>query len=150
MAMKSQVYHQAALLVASSLLISGCSSTKDEIIPNDGVPIEQVYFGQSQTSAADANQQSSTEAGTQQWVVKRHATEEELNKNPYVLHNTLTPVFRKLDNPTLYIFSFPYLSDSGRVPVPAYISEMKMFERDEYALPGEVNLNMGGRGNGAL
>ena len=148
MVIKSRAYHQAALLVASSILFSGCSTTKDEVIPNDGVPIEQVYFGQSQPASTDPNLPPRNNAGTQKWVVKRHATAKELDKKPYVLHNTLTPVFRKLDNPTLYIFSFPYLSDNGRVPVPAYISEMKMFERDEYALPGEVNLNMGG--NGAL
>ena len=138
------------ILGACSVIITGCTSTKDDIIPNDGVPIEDVYYGhvepqsvKRKTEPTESNPPKSS-AGKEHWVVKRPANANELDKNPYVLRNTLSPVFRKLDNPTLYIFSFPYLSDNGRVPVPAYITEMKMFEREEYALPGEVNLNMGG------
>lgn len=141
----SQAVIKAIILVACSIMMTACSSSKDTIIPNDGVPIEDVYYGNVEPQT-DGKAPSETKSGVgkQEWVVKRHATAKELDKNPYVLHSTLTPAFKRLENPTLYIFSFPYLTDNGRVPVPAYISEMKMFEREEYALPGEVNLNMGG------
>ncbi|EAS62445.1 hypothetical protein VAS14_00211 [Vibrio angustum S14] len=118
---------------------SGCSTSKETIIPENGVPVEDVYFD---TVNADGEKKA---VGTESYVLKRRATMAELDKNPYVARNTLSPVYKKLDNPTLYIFSFPYLSDSGRVPVPAYITEFKMFERDEYAMPGELNLDMGGK-----
>ncbi|WP_158304853.1 TIGR03751 family conjugal transfer lipoprotein [Photobacterium angustum] len=129
------------LCVFSTLLMaaSGCSTSKETIIPENGVPVEDVYFD---TVNADGEKKA---VGTESYVLKRRATMAELDKNPYVARNTLSPVYKKLDNPTLYIFSFPYLSDSGRVPVPAYITEFKMFERDEYAMPGELNLDMGGK-----
>jgi conjugative transfer region lipoprotein (TIGR03751 family) len=46
--------------------------------------------------------------------------------------------FPRLPNPTLVMFVFPHLSGSERVPVPGYATTFPLYERVEYALPGEV------------
>nr|PMH64577.1 hypothetical protein BCU62_15350 [Enterovibrio norvegicus] len=74
-------------------------------------------------------------------VVKRPATESELRISTYYANGIHErPQFKKLPNPTLYIYTPPKLSEESRLPIPAWMTEFKMFDRDEYALPGELNL----------
>lgn len=73
-------------------------------------------------------------------VLRRPATESESSIDPYVLHNTPRTHYRMLDNPTMYLFVNTHISTEYRIPVPAYITEFKLLERDEYALPSESNL----------
>lgn len=45
--------------------------------------------------------------------------------------------FELLDNPMLLIYVFPHLATDERMPVPGYWTAIPMYERDEFALPGE-------------
>ncbi len=45
--------------------------------------------------------------------------------------------FELLDNPMLLIYIFPHLATDERMPVPGYWTAIPMYERDEFALPGE-------------
>jgi hypothetical protein len=38
------------------------------------------------------------------------------------------------------MYVFPHLASDERVPVPGYVTSFPMYERVEYALPGEVSL----------
>jgi conjugative transfer region lipoprotein (TIGR03751 family) len=51
-------------------------------------------------------------------------------------HNEIDSQFPRLPNPDLVMYVFPHLSDQG-YPVPGYSTVLPMFERVEYALPGE-------------
>ena len=46
-------------------------------------------------------------------------------------------IFPRLPNPDLVMYVFPHLSEQG-APVPGYATSFPMYERIEYALPGEV------------
>lgn len=51
--------------------------------------------------------------------------------------NELSQLFPELDNPTIYLYSFPHISKSG-LPVPGYTTSIKLYEKSvNYALPGE-------------
>ena len=63
-----------------------------------------------------------------------------------VLRDSLTELdlhFSRLPNPTLVMYVFPHLAGPSRVPVPGYATTFPMFERPEYALPGEVPPKLG-------
>lgn len=45
--------------------------------------------------------------------------------------------FELLDNPMLLIYVFPHLATNERMPIPGYWTAIPMYERDEFALPGE-------------
>lgn len=47
--------------------------------------------------------------------------------------------FKSLPNPTMYMFVAPHLAGNSKVPIPGYLTEFKMWERDHYALPGEIS-----------
>ena len=52
--------------------------------------------------------------------------------------NELDVSFPRLPNPSLVMYVFPHLAGQARTPVPGYATTFSLYERVEYALPGEV------------
>lgn len=52
--------------------------------------------------------------------------------------NELELLFQRLPNPDIYIHVLPHLATDERVPVPGYTTAVPLYERVEYALPGEL------------
>jgi conjugative transfer region lipoprotein (TIGR03751 family) len=117
-------------LVLTSVL--GCSS-KEAIIPQSEVNIADVY-----------NQQTMTNKGRSvRMAVNVPLAHQDQPIDAYQLHNMKRTNFMLLPNPTLYMYVNTKLSAVDRAPIPAFLTEFKMFERDEYALPSEININWG-------
>ena len=53
-------------------------------------------------------------------------------------YNEIEALFPRLPNPTLVLYVFPHISGAERTPVPGYATSFPLYERVEYALPGEV------------
>ena len=51
--------------------------------------------------------------------------------------NELELLFVRLPNPDIYIYVPPHLATKERIPVPGYTTAVPLYERVEYALPGE-------------
>ena len=51
--------------------------------------------------------------------------------------NELQVKFPRLPNPELVLYVFPHFSPKGR-PIPGYTTSFLLYEKDEYALPGEI------------
>ena len=126
---------QAILAIASiSLVLGGCASTKDAVLPQDGPPMEAIY---------DAHMR---EMGAQDPTVVRGALgtrrinsgEEDLHGYTREAFNELDVSFPRLPNPSLVMYVFPHLAGAERTPVPGYATTFPLYERVEYALPGEV------------
>ena len=67
--------------------------------------------------------------------------ESELHGYTRDAYNELNVLFPRLPNPTLVLYVFPHLAGEEGVPVPGYATAFPMYERTEYALPGEVPAN---------
>ena len=52
-------------------------------------------------------------------------------------YSALSARFMRVPNPTLVMYIFPHLAGIHRVPVPGYSTVFPLYERPEYALPGE-------------
>ncbi|MFC5079629.1 hypothetical protein VTH8203_00850 [Vibrio thalassae] len=126
------------IMCAMTSVLIGCGTTvseKEEIIPTSDKSMKEIYEEHS-TSSSTANTLSN-----QKLVVKRPATSEEMTINVYQYNNVeKRPTFKRLPNPTLYIYFAPSLSKDGRLPIPAWMTEFQMYDKDEYALPGELNM----------
>jgi len=117
-----------------SLVLSSCASTKDAVLPQDGPPMKAIY------------EQHIQEMGARDPLVVR----EVLGNRPVVdgdgaLHgytreayNEIDTTFPRVPNPSLVMYVFPHLAGNEQVPVPGYVTTFPMYERVEYALPGEV------------
>lgn len=123
-------HHASAVLVAwiSIVAVTGCSS-KDNVIPHSDITSEQIL---------DKAMGGGPEARDYRIMTTPQMAGIQPDLDVYTLHNSPKPRYQLLPNPILYMFVPAHLSGKGRAPVPAYISETHMFDRDEYALPGEL------------
>lgn len=130
--------HKPSILISVlgwiSLVLGGCASTKEAVLPQDGPSMQTIY------------QQHIQEMGAHDPLTLREA----LGKRPVVdaddsLHGytreayaEIDAIFPRLPNPTLVMYLFPHLAGEESAPVPGYVTTFPFYERVEYALPGEV------------
>ncbi len=121
-------------LALTSLVLGGCASTKDAVLPQDGPSMKTIY------------EQHMREAGAHDPMVMREKLgnrsvgdgEAALDGYTRDAFNEIDAIFPRLPNPTLVMYVFPHLAGDEQVPVPGYATAFPMYEQVEYALPGEV------------
>ena len=52
-------------------------------------------------------------------------------------HNEVQRQFLRLPNPDLVMYVFPHLAGSDPVPIPGYTTVFPLYQRVQYAMPGE-------------
>jgi conjugative transfer region lipoprotein (TIGR03751 family) len=121
-------------LVWISLVLAGCASTKEAVLPQDGPSMQAIYEAHLEALGVEGapllrqalgNRPIGNGDGDLAGYARNAETELETR-------------FPRLPNPTLVMYVFPHLAGSERVPVPGYATTFPLYERDEYALPGEV------------
>ena len=117
-----------------SLALGGCASTKESVLPEDGPSMKAIYDAHFEGMGADDPYVLRRELGT------RPLGDDDVDLAGYsrTAHTELETIFPRLPNPTLVMYVFPHLAGSERVPVPGYATTFTLYERVEYALPGEV------------
>ncbi|MCP5417433.1 MAG: TIGR03751 family conjugal transfer lipoprotein [Chromatiaceae bacterium] len=126
---------QVTVLISISLLVGGCASTKEAVLPQDGPSMQAIYDAHLEEMAARDPQALRAELGTR--PLKSGDTS--LEGYTRDAHNEIETIFSRLPNPTLVMYVFPHLATDERVPVPGYATTFPMYVRVEYALPGEVS-----------
>ncbi len=117
-----------------NLVLSGCASTKETVLPQDGPSMKAIY------------EQHIKEMGARDPLVIREALgnhsivdgDGSLHGYTREAHNEIDSTFPRLANPSLMMYVFPHLAGDEQVPVPGYVTTFPMYKRVEYALPGEV------------
>lgn len=108
----------------SLVLISGCSSQK--LIPETGNEIINIY-----------NNHVGSTSSTPKMFRELRNQRRDLKSYTRYSTNEINQTFPRLPNPELSLYVFPHFSRKGH-PVPGYSSAFLMYEKDEYALPGEL------------
>ena len=115
-------------------LATGCASkTKEDILPQDGPTMKQVY------DAHFARRGSSDQMGSlANGPAGRRGAADGAGLEGYTRDaaSEINRQFPRLPNPDLVIYVFPHLSGAG-YPVPGYSTVIPMYETVEYAMPGE-------------
>ena len=117
-----------------SLIMTGCASTKKAVLPQDGPSMKAIYehhINEINTRNPVSLRQELGSRGIQ-------TGESELHGYTRDAANEIDAIFPRIPNPTLVMYVFPHLAGEEAVPVPGYATSFPMYERVEYALPGEV------------
>ncbi|MBD0788037.1 hypothetical protein HUO09_16915 [Vibrio sp. Y2-5] len=136
-------------LIFSVLVLSGCSSPnefqteeelyQDSVIPKSEHTMKEIYENRGSTGNQTEGQGMPTQyAGYM--VNKRPASDYEVGLSPYTVSNTAQAHFHFLPNPVIYMYILPSLTKEDRLPRPGWVTEFHMYDKDEYALPGETSL----------
>jgi conjugative transfer region lipoprotein (TIGR03751 family) len=124
-----------SVLSLISLVLAGCASTKDTVLPQDGPPMKAIYEGHVQEMNARDPQILRGELGNRPILTGESA----LQGYTRDAFNEIDVLFQRLPNPTLVMYVFPHLAGEAHAPVPGYATAFPMYEQVEYALPGEVS-----------
>ncbi|PLW83343.1 TIGR03751 family conjugal transfer lipoprotein [Kineobactrum sediminis] len=116
-----------------SLLLAGCASSKDTILPQDGPTMREIYNAHVRTSEGEDRRTRLPTAGLR--APGHHLSD--LGTAAQADYEALSARFTRVANPTLVMYIFPHLAGVHRVPVPGYSTVFPLYERVEYALPGE-------------
>jgi conjugative transfer region lipoprotein (TIGR03751 family) len=140
-------------LLPLALAMAACATTSEEVIPKTGPTMLEIYRahqlgatlpapgsgsatpGAAPSAAATAVAKSSAAPAAPLYLdaavgasTAGYARDES---------SVLTQRFARLPNPDLVMYVPPHLGASG-APVPGYVTVFPMYERVEYAMPGEV------------
>ncbi len=118
-----------------SLVLTGCVSTKEAVLPQDGPSMQTIYERHIEAMGAHDPLAMRKELGHRPIP----DTDGALDGYTREAYNELDTTFPRLPNPTLMMYVFPHLAGEEQVPVPGYVTTFPMYERVEYALPGEVS-----------
>ena len=126
----------ALSLAVAIVALQGCSSLEEQI-PQDGPDMETIY-----NEYAGGSVNTTTTAPNETAVVDTRpllkATPPTLNAYTRDASNELEGLFKTLPNPTLFMYTRPHVVGRDGIPVPGYTTQFKMYDRDHFALPGEV------------
>ncbi|WP_020683016.1 TIGR03751 family conjugal transfer lipoprotein [Marinobacterium rhizophilum] len=123
-------------------LLAGCATHKDKLLPHGDRSMQELW----QQHAGDGG---SGQAATRRLLdarqgLRRPLTETNIKAAPAInshytrtAHNEITRQFHRLPNPDLIMYVFPHLAGTDPVPVPGYSTVFPLYQRVQYAMPGE-------------
>ena len=130
---------RVALLI-TALSISACTTDIKDLIPQDGPTMVEIYNGHLQRAGHATPGNDVLGAARRDAAERASQTKPVLDSVTYTRDaaNEIDNLFPTLENPTLVMHVFPHLSGDERLPVPGYSTSFPLFEKVEFALPGEV------------
>lgn len=120
--------------VAVALLLAGCSTSKDEMLPpGDSTMLELWNDGASTTHATNESRASLRRPVTDSERVIAQQTRDSYSRTQ---ENEVQQTFPRLPNPDMVMYVLPHLAE-GNTPVPGYSTVFPFYSQVQYALPGE-------------
>lgn len=138
----------AALLAAvgTVMVLGGCATSKDKLLPHGNHTMLDVW--QQETGGSGGSGLGGGQAARQlldaRQGLRRPLTEADVQAAPAAnaaytrtATNEIRQQFRRLPNPDLVMYVFPHLAGTDPVPVPGYSTVFPLYQRVQYAMPGE-------------
>lgn len=121
-----------------TLLGAGCSTSKDELLPHGDNNMMDVWNqGSSGSSSASSRQLLDARQDLRRPLQTNQAEVEENAKFTRTAQNEIYSQFKRLPNPDLVMYVFPHLAGSDPAPIPGYTTVFPLYQRVQYAMPGE-------------
>ena len=111
-------------LTSSLVVLQGCVTTSEDIFGDDMTPMKEVYEQKVFGDGLNIRQQ-----------IARDIRDNSVHVNAKLHRHK--KAFPKLPNPELIMHVFPHITPNGTA-VPGYTTAFDLYEKNHYALPGEV------------
>ena len=115
-------------LALTSALV-GCTD-KQAVLPPQAPTIEAIY---AEHFRGDTGSDPEPARDLQKRPVQAHSVHGRAGAGA----DAIEARFARLANPVLILYVYPHLAEAERVPVPGYFTVFPLYERTEYAAPGE-------------
>ena len=131
-----------ALAVAIAML-GGCATSKDKLLPHGGHTMMDIWT-QTAGDGGGASQMASRQLLDARQSLRRPLAEADVQAAPAeqmrytrTAQSEIHRQFHRLPNPDLVMYVFPHLAGTDPVPVPGYTTVFPLYQRVQYAMPGE-------------
>ncbi len=122
------------LCVGLLILLSGCSTRKEEMLPpGDSTMLELWNNGASTTHTANEGRATLRRTLTDRERATAGQVAESYSRTE---QNEIQQTFPRLPNPDMVMYVYPHIAD-GNTPVPGYSTVFPFYSQVQYALPGE-------------
>lgn len=116
----------------TGLVMTGCASQSPALLPDGGPTTKDVY----EQHVAGGYATSVSDVGDHAWQATLQQARPESTWSRSAQQN-LDADFQRLPNPELTGYVFPHFTRQG-TPVPGYMTRFPLYEKNAYALPGEI------------
>lgn len=137
--------HLTIVAVAACTALGGCNATRT-MHQNDYADMMDIYDEKTSHSSAQSRVFKLRQAVETQYCAdetRRGVDAGRLSAYTRNAANELDFLFKRLPNPTLYLYIDPHLTGAEGVPIPGYTTAFPMYERDHWALPDEAPVAQG-------
>jgi len=131
-----------ALAVAVAAL-GGCATSKEELLTHGDRDMMDIWRRET-GDGGGAGQVARRQLLDARQSLRRPLTDEDTRAAPAeqgrytrTARNEINRQFQRLSNPDLVMYVFPHLAGTDPVPVPGYTTVFPLYQRVQYAMPGE-------------
>ncbi|HAF5680664.1 TPA: TIGR03751 family conjugal transfer lipoprotein [Salmonella enterica subsp. enterica serovar Muenchen] len=121
-------------VMLSGMLLAGCSSSKEAILPAGDSTMPDLW--QHRSGSAQQGAQVREALCRPLTEPERQGGRTQAESYSRTQESELSQQFPRLPNPDMVMYVFPHLAD-GSAPVPGYSTVFPFYSRPQYALPGE-------------
>ncbi len=130
-------------LAAAVAVLAGCATSKEEMLTHSDHTMMDIW--QQETGGAGvAGHVASRQLLDARQSLRRPLTETDMQAAPAeqmrytrTARNEVYRQFQRLPNPDLVMYVYPHLAGTDPVPVPGYTTVFPLYQRVQYAMPGE-------------
>lgn len=137
-----RIWIKGLTVLAFAAALAGCSTSKEKLMPHNGQTMQDIWNAETGGSAQGG--QAARQLLDARQSLRRPLTEADVATAPSVnasytrtAQNEIYSQFHRLPNPDLVMYVFPHLAGSDPAPVPGYSTVFPLYQRIQYAMPGE-------------
>ncbi|WP_339649750.1 TIGR03751 family conjugal transfer lipoprotein [Halopseudomonas pelagia] len=130
------------LLIAALAVLAGCATSKEELMPHGGRTMQDIWHHEA--GEGGSGLQSRRHLLDARASLRRPMTDADVQIAPTeqmrytrTAESEIYRQFHRLPNPDLVMYVFPHLAGTDPVPVPGYSTVFPLYQRVQYAMPGE-------------
>ncbi|MFD1803626.1 TIGR03751 family conjugal transfer lipoprotein [Mixta tenebrionis] len=124
------------MVFTGALLVSGCSTTKEEMLPAGDHSMLELWNG-ADGGGSTARQAAARESLHRPLTDSEHQAAAQDDRSYSRTQETeITQQFPRLPNPDMVMYLYPHLA-GGNTPVPGYSTVFPFYSQTQYAMPGE-------------
>lgn len=140
-----RIWIESATVLCAVVVLSGCATSKDTLLPHGEHTMLDVWNQETGGSAGSAaGGQVARQLLDARQDLRRPLTAADMQAAPDAVAaytrtaaNEIYRQFHRLPNPDLAMYVFPHLTGGDPVPVPGYTTVFPLYQRVQYAMPGE-------------
>lgn len=137
-----RIWIESAAALCAVMVLGGCATSKDELLPHGDHTMLDVW--NQETGGSAGGGQAARQLLDARQGLRRPLTEADVQAAPAAAAaymrtaaNEIYRQFHRLPNPDLVMYVFPHLAGTDPVPVPGYTTVFPLYQRVQYAMPGE-------------